>query len=1026
MKKILLFVSLFLLISSVGYSQQPTTSPTHRTCGTDEAMKKIFDNDPKARERYENLQKQLEMQLNAASPQLSQNRTQALTTIPVVVHIVLPNPNLVADATIQNQLDTLNWFYGAASATDSLRVYAPFRATYGRSEIRFCKAVRDPNNQPTTGINRITSSSTFTAGGTHPSTIAPAWNTNKYLNIWVVTFTDNTLGYSYLPGTFAAGDQRAGFVNDYRAFGSGASYLYSSYNLGRTAVHEIGHYFNLNHPWGPNNSGNPTCTLDDGCADTPPTNGPTFGCPSLPVLNACSSAAPGIMLQNHMDYADDGCMFLFTQCQATRINNSLTATDRVGLITSLGCQPVNLLSLDASISSINNPVAGQSFCGTTTIAPTIQLTNSGLTTLTSAIITTSLDGGAPISFNWTGSLVSLASTSVTLANVTGLSGGSHSLNICVTNPNTGTDLDNSNNCKTVTFNIVTAGAGVALSESFEGTTFPPASWILTQTSGSGNWARVTTAAKTGIASAKFNNYLYTAGTASSLTTPPVSFATAAAKATLTFQYAHKSYSGEPDKLEVFVSTDCGITWTSLWARSGSTGANALITSAGNLTTPFTPTSTQWTQTPVTIDLTAYKSQTIRIKFTATSGYGNNLYLDDINIFGTVLPQYDAKVAEILKPGSTFCELPQYPKVRVTNAGTQTLTSLTVAYTLNGSTPVSQKFSGLNLPLSRDTILNLDSIPITSITAGTVYTFKAYTSLPNNQVDQNVSNDTSIISTVLLTPKSIPFTESFENSTFAATNWEIVNTNNDVTWERFTSPKIVASHLSAAAGIKNYRYTPTGRVDYLVSPLTKFTANDTAIIKFDVAAATYQYPGSTVISLDTLELQFSTDCGANWITIYKKWGDQLQTIHNPNNSYIDTFYVNNASQWRTDSVVLGTILANGGFARFRFKNTCFGGNNIFIDNINLYSKTLSPNVKQNGYTVSPNPASNVITIQHYLQPSKLRGVGFYNSAGQRVLYRSYNGNADSYLTFNVSGLAAGVYTVKLEYTNKTISEKVIKL
>ena len=111
-------------------------------------------------------------------------------------------------------------------------------------------------------------------------------------------------------GTFSPGDARNGFVNDYRAFGSGiyfTSILFPDYNGGKTAVHEIGHYFNLDHHLGSIiiQPSNPTCTLTDNCADTPPTDGPTFGCPSAPVLNACSPSAPGVMWQNHMDYADD-------------------------------------------------------------------------------------------------------------------------------------------------------------------------------------------------------------------------------------------------------------------------------------------------------------------------------------------------------------------------------------------------------------------------------------------------------------------------------------------------------------------------------------------------------------------------------------------------------------------------------------------------------------------------------------------------------------------------------------------------
>ena len=136
----------------------------------------------------------------------------------------------------------------------------------------------------------VTTSTVFD-GTVHPSSVVAAWDPTKYLNIWVVNFGNSgILGYSFLPGTFSPSNPQNGFVNDYRAFGAGGSYEFPEFNQGKTAVHEIGHYFNLNHPWSDasNADNNPGCTLDDGCSDTPPTSGPTFGCPSvIPVTNAC-------------------------------------------------------------------------------------------------------------------------------------------------------------------------------------------------------------------------------------------------------------------------------------------------------------------------------------------------------------------------------------------------------------------------------------------------------------------------------------------------------------------------------------------------------------------------------------------------------------------------------------------------------------------------------------------------------------------------------------------------------------------
>jgi hypothetical protein len=76
-------------------------------------------------------------------------------------------------------------------------------------------------------------------------------------------------------------------------------------------------------------------------------------------------------------------------------------------------------------------------------------------------------------------------------------------------------------------------------------------------------------------------------------------------------------------------------------------------------------------------------------------------------------------------------------------------------------------------------------------------------------------------------------------------------------------------------------------------------------------------------------------------------------------------------------------------------------------------------------IAPNPFNTSFSIQHYLRPANLRGIQVSNSAGQIVFSRSFNGNADSYITIDMSRFAAGMYAVKLVYDNKVITERVVK-
>jgi subtilisin family serine protease len=95
---------------------------------------------------------------------------------------------------------------------------------------------------------------------------------------------------------------------------------------------------------------------------------------------------------------------------------------------------------DAGISSIVTPAG--SVCATT-VSPQVVLNNYGANTLSSVTINYDVDGGSNNTYNWTGSLASASSTTVTLPSVS-FSGGSHTFNASTSNPNGNSDTNPSN------------------------------------------------------------------------------------------------------------------------------------------------------------------------------------------------------------------------------------------------------------------------------------------------------------------------------------------------------------------------------------------------------------------------------------------------------------------------------------------------------------------------------------------------------------------------------------------------------
>lgn len=118
----------------------------------------------------------------------------------------------------------------------------------------------------------------------------------------------------------------------YTSVGSPPSNAFvSSYNRGRTATHEVGHWLGLNHIWGNGYS----CSDSDGIDDTPNQMGENGGCPTGLKIS-CEDSPFGDMYQNYMDYSDDACMNIFTRGQA-RYMQTLLAASRSSILDAISC-----------------------------------------------------------------------------------------------------------------------------------------------------------------------------------------------------------------------------------------------------------------------------------------------------------------------------------------------------------------------------------------------------------------------------------------------------------------------------------------------------------------------------------------------------------------------------------------------------------------------------------------------------------------------------------------------------------------
>ena len=239
-----------------------------------------------------------------------------LVVIKTVVNVVYKTDEQnISAAQINSQIAAMNKDFRATNP-DKSQTPAPWVGliTDVRMQFKVVKVTRTKTTK---------NGFTFDDGVKKASTggIAP-FSPKTHLNLWVCALTGGLLGYAQFPGGPSATD---GVVINYKAFGTiGTAQV--PFNKGRTATHEVGHYFNLRHIWGDT----PDCSGSDVVADTPNCAGPNFGTPTWPVVT-CNNGPNGDMFVNYMDYTDDKAMFMFTMQQVLRMRTALE-TARGGLM----------------------------------------------------------------------------------------------------------------------------------------------------------------------------------------------------------------------------------------------------------------------------------------------------------------------------------------------------------------------------------------------------------------------------------------------------------------------------------------------------------------------------------------------------------------------------------------------------------------------------------------------------------------------------------------------------------------------
>lgn len=316
-KKAILLMSAAALIGGAAKAQ--TTQP----CGADEAYQRYKSTHPDVAVYEQQLEEQIKQNMTRANlskfARVTNENEDTVYDVTLAFHVVHDynqgtGQEYLPDSAIYALVQHINEAYSKTNTAQLNDVIPTFRGKIpgtdkdyiGKVNIRFHLATKDPSGNPTHGITRHRSYTTYSAGD---NSKFDQWAPNAYMNVWFIrtmsAANSYAAAYAYKPATAASNPYIDGVI-------SLASYA----AVDNTIAHELGHCLNLDHPWGGTNQPGIACG-DDDVDDTPPTKGHNpQGC--APAALYDSICANGYLKK----YSYDQMIQLFGQVYPQSFNTS--------------------------------------------------------------------------------------------------------------------------------------------------------------------------------------------------------------------------------------------------------------------------------------------------------------------------------------------------------------------------------------------------------------------------------------------------------------------------------------------------------------------------------------------------------------------------------------------------------------------------------------------------------------------------------------------------------------------------------
>lgn len=289
-----------------------------------------------------------------------------------------------------------------------------------------------------------------------------------------------------------------------------------------------------------------------------------------------------------------------------------------------------------------------------------------------------------------------------------------------------------------------------------------------------------------------------------------------------------------------------------------------------------------------------------------------------------------------------------------------------------------------------------------------------------------SDTKTVNSYIYVTPQTASYSnwhfyQDFESDN-ANNEWLVFDEGNvTTTWQQVSN---TAYSGSKCMKISNFSGNTSGAIDNLILQSIKLSEiSGTPYLRFKVAHA--QRPGSQFSSAseDRLKVMVSTNCGKTWQTRYNKAGADLATVGTSNSAFTPS----SQSQWQEIVINLSSF-ASSNNVLIKFEATSDGGNNLYIDDINITGPVgIEEAISENDFSVFPNPTNNIVYVNFTLNTEEHVQLSINDITGKQVkiiLNSKLNKGAHTFVINKNELNALGIYFLNLKTTNSNIVRKIL--